>query len=100
MTVAQLFSSQSAGMSSTKTWVIFEEENTEVLQRTNLTTDIESWLTNNKNSQRTQSELAQQLKMISLNFGDSKYSVFDSLRQREERGDYLGWSKDILGESQ
>lgn len=87
-------------MSSTKTWVIFEEENTEVLQRTNLTTDIESWLTNNKNSQRTQSELAQQLKMISLNFGDSKYSVFDSLRQREERGDYLGWSKDILGESQ
>ena len=91
-------------MSSTKTWVIFEEENTEVLQRTNphtnTTTDIESWLTNNKNSQRTQSELAQQLKMISLNFGDSKYSVFDSLRQREERGDYLGWSKDILGESQ
>ena len=89
-------------MSSTKTWVIFEEENT-APQRTNLTnttTDIESWLTNNKNSQRTQSELAQQLKMISLNFGDSKYSVFDSLRQREERGDYLGWSKDILGESQ
>ena len=41
-----------------------------------------------------------QLKIISSNFGSSKYSVFDSLRRREEKGDYLGWSKDILGEGQ
>ena len=30
---------------------------------------------------------------------DSKYSVFSSLRECEEKGEYLGWSKKVLGEA-
>ena len=59
---------------------------------------IQSWLRNSEESQMAQLSGLDQLKIISLNFGSSKYSVFDSLRRREEKGDYLGWSKDILGE--
>merc|ERR1719184_369405 len=29
---------------------------------------------------------------------DSMYSVFSSLRECEEKGEYLGWSKKVLGE--
>ena len=128
--------------------------------------NIQSWLRNNQDNQMAQLSGFDQLKIISLNFSSSKYSVFDSLRQsgplqesdsslghksfcawaiyhanqseqsiwksgpmrakylksgpmrakylksgpmrvlhsglrrREEKGDYLGWSKDILGESE
>ena len=87
-------------MSSTKTWVIFEEKNT-APQRKNptTTTEIQNWLSDN-DGQMAQSDGFDQLKIISLNFAGSKYSVFDSLRRREEKGDYLGWSKAILGQSQ
>merc|ERR1719233_1911282 len=29
---------------------------------------------------------------------DSRYSVFSSLRESEKKGEYLGWSKVVLGE--
>ena len=32
--------------------------------------------------------------------GDSKYSVFSSLRESEKKGEYLGWSKGVLGEGE
>merc|ERR1711874_65520 len=34
----------------------------------------------------------------SASSSDSKYSVFTSLRECEEKGEYLGWSKKVLGE--
>jgi len=43
---------------------------------------IQSWLRNNGNSQMAQSYGLEQLRIISLNFASSKYSVFDSLRRR------------------
>merc|ERR1719233_290937 len=30
--------------------------------------------------------------------GDSRYSVFSSLRESEKKGEYLGWSKVVLGQ--
>ena len=85
-------------MSSRKTWVIFDEENSGPDRRHNTRT-IEAWLRNNGDSQMAHSPGFNQLNnMIPINC--SKYSAFDSLRRREEKGDYLGWSKNILGENQ
>merc|ERR1712048_539201 len=97
MGVVQLLSTslQSPDMSSTKTWVIFEEEENTVTQRTNTTTTTQPWMIGNH---EIQSAGLDQLKIISTSFGCSKYSVFDSLRRKEEKGGYLGWSKELLGE--
>ena len=65
-------------MSSTKTWVIFEEEENTVTQRTNTTTTTQPWMIG---SHEIQSAGLDQLKIISTSFGCSKYSVFDSLRK-------------------
>merc|ERR1711872_257571 len=51
-----------------------------------------------RNSAPTQSEEDDTLEPSSSSNSDCKYSVFSNLRECEEKGEYLGWSKKVLGE--
>ena len=76
-------------MNSTKvSWAVFdEEENTKTCQPSLDGRSSVSSLDNFDSFSLDLQEAAQ-----------SRYSVFDNLRQRERNGEYLGWSSDILGE--
>ena len=81
---------QQSNMNSTKvSWVVFEEENTKTSQPS---LDGRSSVSSLDNFDHFSFDLSDS--------GDSRYSVFDNLRQRERNGEYLGWSSDILGEGQ
>ena len=77
-------------MNSTKvSWVVFDEENTKTCQPS---LDGRSSVSSLDNFDSFSLDLQET--------GDSRYSVFDNLRQRERNGEYLGWSSDILGEGE
>merc|ERR1739840_14162 len=81
---------QHSKMNSTKvSWIVFEEENTKTSQPS---LDGRSSVSSLDNFDHFSFDLSDS--------GDSRYSVFDNLRQRERNGEYLGWSSDILGEGQ
>ena len=81
---------QLSNMNSTKvSWAVFEEENIKTSQPS---LDGRSSVSSLDNFDS--------LSLDQLESGDSRYSVFDNLRQRERNGEYLGWSSDILGEGQ
>merc|ERR1712001_530760 len=81
---------QQSKMNSTKvSWIVFEEENTKTSQPS---LDGRSSVSSLDNFDHFSFDLSDS--------GDSRYSVFDNLRQRERNGEYLGWSSDILGEGQ
>ena len=81
---------QQLKMNSTKvSWVVFEEENTKTSQPS---LDGRSSVSSLDNFDHFSFDISDS--------GDSRYSVFDNLRQRERNGEYLGWSSNILGEGQ
>ena len=80
-------------MNSTKvSWIVFEEENTKTCQPSLDGRSSVSSLDNFDSFSLDLQETGDSL--------DSRYSVFDNLRQRERNGEYLGWSSDILGEGE
>ena len=92
-------------MTSSKTWVIFDEEN--ILNETKIKPTLDSGTVRRSLPIRTdkleyQSSPSEDLRAIFFSSQDLerwKYSVFDSLRRREVAGDYLGWSKEVRGEA-
>ena len=81
-------------MDSSKTWVVFDSEEVNTQTGRNSVSSLD-----NLDSLSSGSLDLDQLD-LSLQKPGTRYSVFDSLRQRERNGEYLGWSRDILGEGQ
>ena len=73
-------------------WAVFDEENTKTSQPS---LDGRSSVSSLDNFDSFSLDLLE-----SGESRDSRYSVFDNLRQRERNGEYLGWSSDILGEGE
>ena len=77
-------------MDSTKTWVVFDSEEVDTQTGRNSVSSLD-------NLDSLSSGSLDQLSFSMEEAERSRYSVFDSLRQRERNGEYLGWSTDILG---
>ena len=93
-------------MSSSRNWVIFDEENLARETKTNLAlnnSSVRGSLPIRIDKLEYESSSSDDLRWIfssQQNLDISKYSVFDSLRRREGNGDYLGWSKEVRGEDE
>ena len=87
-------------MNSTKSWVSFDDELIQMNTMTSQQSDVRSSASSTENLDTLSSGSLDQLSFSMEEAERSRYSVFDSLRQRERNGEYLGWSSDILGEGQ
>lgn len=84
-------------MNSTKSWVSFDDELIQMNTMTSQQSDVRSSASSTENLDTLSSGSLDQLSFSMEEAERSRYSVFDSLRQRERNGEYLGWSTDILG---